>query len=608
MAINFLDNVQFNQNQLLGARLQVESADTNVSGPESGQIIYNSTSNVFKYYNGTNWIDPAADTYNNWVLNGDNASTEDIISTAQVLFQGVGVTTTTSSASATSKKLSIVLDAATSTAKGGVELFSDTVQSVSANTVSTTASRTYGLQLNAAGQGVINVPWTDTSGMTSWTVTADAGGSVAVSDGQTLDFAGGSGIGTAYSTPSGAKTVTINNTKPFNSITLAASSGSNSTIFDSNTITLAAGAGITTTNNALGQVTIAATGAGTMSNWILAADSGQTSTIDDAETATMTGGTGIVTVTGTNSVSFATALDELPTLTPSGGQNDSLIYLQDGSNQGQAGVDSFPINEFGLPNGALSMNNKKITNLATPTTTTDAATKAYVDSVVVGNLVFQGGYDAANNTPDLDSSPSSSIKKGWAYVVTAAGSFFTETVEVGDFLIAQQDAPTTLANWVTVQNNIGLATNITPGIASFAVASFDVSAAGAVTLKNSGVTAATYGSASAVPVFAVNAKGQITSVTDTNISIAHTAITDFDTEVDARIAAREFAGNNSSAGTSHVFTHSLSSNDVMVQIVDTSTLETVFAKVDRTSTSAVTVTTASSISAGAIRALITKIG
>ena len=59
MAINFLDNVQFNQNQLLGARLQVETADANVSSPESGQIIYNSTSNKFKYFNGTDWIDPA---------------------------------------------------------------------------------------------------------------------------------------------------------------------------------------------------------------------------------------------------------------------------------------------------------------------------------------------------------------------------------------------------------------------------------------------------------------------------------------------------------------------------------------------------------------------
>ena len=51
------------------------------------------------------------------------------------------------------------LPAATSTAKGGVELFSDTVQSVAANSVSTTASRTYGVQLNSDGQAVVNVPW-----------------------------------------------------------------------------------------------------------------------------------------------------------------------------------------------------------------------------------------------------------------------------------------------------------------------------------------------------------------------------------------------------------------------------------------------------------------
>ena len=107
---------------------------------------------------------------------------------------------------------------------------------------------------------------------------------------------------------------------------------------------------------------------------------------------------------------------------------------------------------------------------------------------------------------------------------------------------------------------------------------------------------------------AVNAKGIITNAVQTAIAIPHTAVTDFDTEVDARITGREFAGNNSGSGTSHVFTHNLNSNDVMVEIVDTSTLETVFAKVDRTSVNAVTVTTASSISAGAIRALITKIG
>lgn len=52
--------------------------------------------------------------------------------------------------------------AATSTVAGSIELASDTVQTTAANAVTTTASRTYGLQVNASGQGVINVPWTDT--------------------------------------------------------------------------------------------------------------------------------------------------------------------------------------------------------------------------------------------------------------------------------------------------------------------------------------------------------------------------------------------------------------------------------------------------------------
>ena len=43
-------------------------------------------------------------------------------------------------------------------------------------------------------------------------------------------------------------------------------------------------------------------------------------------------------------------------------------------------------------------------------------------------------------------------------------------------------------------------------------------------IANTGVTAATYGSASQVPVFAVNAQGQLTSVTNTSIAIASGAV------------------------------------------------------------------------------------
>ena len=52
---------------------------------------------------------------------------------------------------------------ATSTVLGLIELGSDTVQTTAASAVTSTASRSYALQVNAAGQGVINVPWTDTN-------------------------------------------------------------------------------------------------------------------------------------------------------------------------------------------------------------------------------------------------------------------------------------------------------------------------------------------------------------------------------------------------------------------------------------------------------------
>ena len=71
---------------------------------------------------------------------------------------------------------------------------------------------------------------------------------------------------------------------------------------------------------------------------------------------------------------------------------------------------------------------------------------------------------------------------------------------------------------------------------------------GAISITNSGVSAATYGSATAVPQVAVNAQGQITSASDVTIAIPHSQITDFDAASNAAMNAYLEGGNGIAYG------------------------------------------------------------
>ena len=170
--------------------------------------------------------------------------------------------------------------------------------------------------------------------------------------------------------------------------------------------------------------------------------------------------------------------------------------LEVGDNITVIGDAQFGGTAFDISSGvAIDMGTNKITEVADPTNPQDAATKQYVDDATIGGLIYQGGYNAATNTPDLDSSPSSSIETGWTYTVTADGLFFTEQVKVGDVLIAEIDTPTTLADWTTVQNNIDLADLTTVGIGNVnAGTGVDVSYASGTATVSLTATAARSGS------------------------------------------------------------------------------------------------------------------
>jgi hypothetical protein len=152
---------------------------------------------------------------------------------------------------------------------------------------------------------------------------------------------------------------------------------------------------------------------------------------------------------------------------------------------------------IGLPNdvtitGALTVSGSgqssfggQVTIPLTPSANTDAASKNYVDQSNVGQSVFQGGYNAAINVPDLDVAPSSTIKKGWFWAVTNTGTFFAEVVQPGDLIYANIDNPgATFANWTVVQSGQDIAGEgasdgaTTKGIAGFNSAHFNVTSNG----------------------------------------------------------------------------------------------------------------------------------
>tara|TARA_R110000772_G_scaffold72834_3_gene158744 strand:+ start:76 stop:1716 length:1641 start_codon:yes stop_codon:yes gene_type:complete len=105
------------------------------------------------------------------------------------------------------------------------------------------------------------------------------------------------------------------------------------------------------------------------------------------------------------------------------------------------------------PAASVAFNSQKLTGLADGAASTDAATKGQLDTAVASNITLKGGYNASTNTPNLDSTPTI-VAAGDHYVVTTAGTFYSEDLQEGDSLIASSANPTTFAGWIITNNNV----------------------------------------------------------------------------------------------------------------------------------------------------------
>lgn len=210
------------------------------------------------------------------------------------------------------------------------------------------------------------------------------------------------------------------------------------------------------------------------------------------------------------------------------------------------------LTDLSSPTASFSMGSQLLTNLLDPVSLQDAATKNYVDnvaqgldtkascvagttanitlsgaqtidgiSIVAGNRVLVKNQTAAAENGIYVASASawsrSSDMDTWAEVVSAYSFIETGTTQADTGWVVTSNAGGTIGTTAITWAQFSSAGSYTAGTGLSLVGN-------QFNIANTAVTAGSYGSASSVGQFTVNAQGQLTAASTTSIAIANTQV------------------------------------------------------------------------------------
>ena len=246
-----------------------------------------------------------------------------------------------------------------------------------------------------------------------------------------------------------------------------------------------------------------------------------------------------------------------------------------------------------------------MSSASSTTLATSSAIKTYVDNIVAGLGNLEGAFDASvASVFPTGATPGAGTKKGDYWYVTGAGTVNSVIFNIGDVLIAKIDsASTSLAtDWIVLESNRDQATTSVLGVARLATTGEAQALTNAIAVLTPASLAQVTATETRTGIAEIATDAELTTGTDDARIVTPLKLK---TYLDKRTGGYSASVGNG-ANTTFALSHALNTKDIVVEVYENSTGETVITDVVRDTVNQVTVSFATAPTSSQYRVVIKK--